>query len=231
MNEPRECCKPTCTRITYRDDGYCKPHATLYGLLRPYDTTGEARRIVTQCKTNGRTWQAMAEATGLSEAGLWNIANGKYDNSTQHTVNKLRVIDGKPPRNNLRDAWPTRRRIQSLHQAGYSTYQIADMAGMKRPTVTKLLHVRQVTRDTAERINRVWEELHTLPVGKPAKAAKGKGWVPPLWWDDIDDPDEIPGVSHCIICHSPDRVHNTKCKDCRRLEAVRKFQAKKRASA
>lgn len=230
MNELRECRKPTCTLITYRHDGYCKPHATLYRLLRPYNTTGEARRIVTQCKTDGWTWQAMAEATGLSKAGLWNIAHGKYDNSTQHTVDKLRAIDGKPPRNNLREAWPTRRRVQSLHQAGYSTYQIADMAGMKRPTVTKLLHVQQVTRDTAERVDRVWRALYNQPVRKPAKVAKDKGWVPPMWWDNIDDPDEIPGVSHCIICHSPDRVHRTKCKACRRAEALRKHKAKKRAA-
>ena len=101
----------------------------------------------------------------------------------------------------------SRRRVEALWWLGYTNQQIADAAGLHDSTITRLLrgHYRTVTATTAAGVDRAFRALWD----KPARAtdwvsartiraqqaeAQRRGYVSPLAWDDIDDPDETPNL-------------------------------------
>ncbi len=102
------------------------------------------------------------------------------------------------------DATGTRRRIQALIWNGQSMAVLARRLGCQRREVRELLFIRRhVTPQTAEKIRALYRELWDQPppgetprekqaAAKARKYARARGWVPPLAWDNIDDPDSVP---------------------------------------
>lgn len=95
----------------------------------------------------------------------------------------------------------TLRRLQALCAIGWTQREIGAHMGVTRSRVSNIIrNTRQnVTRETAQRVAEVYDELSmTVRVGREAarirRYAASKGWVPPLAWDDetIDDPDARP---------------------------------------
>lgn len=210
-----------CTRNAYAYGGYCHRHAYALGLAHHLQPVEQAQRIIDTALSKGWTLTAIADASGLHRSGLKLIRNGTRTEVEHRTLTRLKALDLDGERDTKQPMWPTARRVQSLLQAGHSSYQIAERAGVSPASVTAIARHRTtlVWKDTAERIDRVWLALYSQPVGKPSKAAKGKQWVPPMWWDDIDDPDEQPGVSHCTVCHRPLKTARSPlCKPCRKAE-------------
>jgi hypothetical protein len=92
----------------------------------------------------------------------------------------------------------SQRRIQALQALGWSRDVIAARLGYTgNGSMSYLMQADQMRPGTAAKIAAVYDELcMTVPTGVgPARArtwAKRLGFVPPLAWDNIDDPNETP---------------------------------------
>jgi hypothetical protein len=98
----------------------------------------------------------------------------------------------------LIDATGTKRRIQSLVALGWTMQEIGQHAGgYSKNWAHVILSQQTVVTDTARKVDAVFERLSmTVPIGpyrnRTRLRAARNGWVPPLAWDDIDDPNEQP---------------------------------------
>jgi hypothetical protein len=100
----------------------------------------------------------------------------------------------------------TRRRIQALVRQGWSLRAISTAAGWYPDRVYPLLTARDganVQPDTARRVAAVYDRLwdkrpprrtmgERMIYTRTVRWAEAEGWLPPMAWDDIDDPDELP---------------------------------------
>ena len=99
----------------------------------------------------------------------------------------------------------THRRIQALMALGWPTPDIDKVIG-RRPTYTaNVLRCRdgQILRSTADLIGHAYDEMCMVKptedslnrvqiVSRTRNLARRRGYVPPLGWNNIDDPDETP---------------------------------------
>lgn len=97
------------------------------------------------------------------------------------------------------DATGSVRRVRALVALGWNFRALAREAGYSVRTVQDLGYARRsrITRHTARWVADLYERLSATPGGsKYALTVAGRyGWVPPLAWDDIDDPDCVPDVA------------------------------------
>jgi DNA-binding XRE family transcriptional regulator len=101
------------------------------------------------------------------------------------------------------DATGSRRRLQALIRNGWSMPELAARLGCSRQALRDRLDCARVTAAGAARISVLYDSLwdRTPPQGtryeKTAatmarRYAAERGWVPPLAWDEIDDPAASP---------------------------------------
>lgn len=115
----------------------------------------------------------------------------------------LARMEGRPMR---RRAEGTQRRLRALQAMGWTLSEIAQQLGEQRTCVEKWCNEDRtyVYSATAHRVEQVYDRLcMTVPSGPWAarnrRMAARKGYAPPLAWDDIDDPAEIPsGVTEPV---------------------------------
>jgi hypothetical protein len=91
----------------------------------------------------------------------------------------------------------THRRLQALAAIGHSGYAIGQAAGHALEWSRNVLKSTRITTTTAAKVAAVYDDLcMTVPQGPIAdrirREARAKGYLPPLAWDDIDDPAEQP---------------------------------------
>lgn len=94
----------------------------------------------------------------------------------------------------------TQRRIRALQAIGWRISDIADALGLANSRgvcqpLWQLLTRDVVRRTTAERVAALYDQWCMTPgpaAARNAAMARRRGWAPPLAWDDIDDPMEIP---------------------------------------
>lgn len=231
-----KCKRPRCQNVRYSTSDFCKTHAKALGFYHPLASGDEAREIITKARESGWSLTAIARETSLNLAGLRRILNSTHQDVQQSTLDALRAIDTSTPRPMNKPAWPACRRVRSLCAIGVSFRQIARMTGLNKSAVARLARgIRdEVHADTAQKIDAVWDELHMSPAGEPTAWAKQQDWVPPAWWDDIDNPEEQPGVTHCIGCHrdrarlNREGIAKGRCSSCAnaRYLMIRKSKAK-----
>jgi len=105
----------------------------------------------------------------------------------------------------------TRRRLQALACAGWSTPALADRTTLTRRTLTRVLtgSANSVTVGTARTVAALYERLRLAPppqrtplqrtlARQTADAAQAAGWRAPHTWHDIDhdpDPDDLDGAA------------------------------------
>jgi hypothetical protein len=100
----------------------------------------------------------------------------------------------------LIDATGTKRRVQALVALGWTLREISEDAGGFTKNWSHLLLKQQViTSATAEKVDATFERLSmTVPTGpyrqRTRNRAARNGWLPPLAWNDIDDPRETPDL-------------------------------------
>jgi hypothetical protein len=96
----------------------------------------------------------------------------------------------------------TLRRIRALCALGYHMSEMEKAIGRKYGYVSQLKRYPYVYRATAAAIADLYDRWSgTVPESTPLrsrqrKIAEARRWAPPLAWDDIDDPDEIPAGSY-----------------------------------
>jgi hypothetical protein len=106
-----------------------------------------------------------------------------------------------------------RRRLHALMALGYTGPQVAEASGLSIATMRSIDYhgSQKVHAITAEKVIAVYERLSmTRPEGQYANRARvmarRRGWLPPLAWDDIDDPTERPSIAGDRWGSSPDDV-------------------------
>jgi hypothetical protein len=177
--------------------GYCathyrrKLHTGRYG----YRDGATAREHVAELRKLGWTWEAIAEASGLSTWVAHNLHRGVTRRLLAESEAALLSVP-LVPRESHRgiDATGTRRRVRALAWMGWPCWMVEDRVGCARRTLTRELSAGRVSVRLAQRVAAVYEELSTIP--GPSRVAAGKarglGFASPWAWDDIDNPRERP---------------------------------------
>lgn len=113
-------------------------------------------------------------------------------------------------------AWAFVRMLRSLQAAGHSQYDIAHGTGLPHSTIywVTLGRSEQLNRNTADRITEYWDNHQADKERHPTRIAEANKWVPPSWWDNITDPSEEPGVTHCRKCHGHAVHADGECRGC-----------------
>lgn len=192
----------------------CKPAATVYRRrrrkLRALGITSEARsaaawRVVDQWLAEGKTAAAIGSLTGLSRYTVMSALSARK-RGTDHrwspsSVDMILAAWQKKPvaAKGYVSALGARRRLQALSALGWSLDDMEAACGIQ---FTSLAAVRsgktaRVHAKADAPIRDMYKRLHMTPgpSQKAATVARGKGWVPPLAWDNIDDPMESPSVA------------------------------------
>lgn len=88
------------------------------------------------------------------------------------------------------------RRVRALVALGWSLTEQARRLGVHLQRVQLLSSGRQnlITEATAHAVDALFEQLCAVPGGsvRARNDARRKGWLPPLAWDDIDNPHDEP---------------------------------------
>jgi hypothetical protein len=109
----------------------------------------------------------------------------------------------------LIDPTGTRRRIQALNRLGWTWQEIATGCGKSsKEWVGEVLKSERVHSTTVDSVARLYAERSmTIPDGKQRarvrNTAAARGYHPPLAWDDIDDPAEIPSTAWKPVKNRP----------------------------
>jgi hypothetical protein len=104
----------------------------------------------------------------------------------------------KPVRADLVPRFGTARRIQALAALGWSCSEQGRHLHMPAQMVWLIAQERTpfVYESTRNRVNDLFERLSGTPgpSRRSRNAAARHGWLPPLAWEDIDDPDATPSL-------------------------------------
>lgn len=92
-----------------------------------------------------------------------------------------------------------RRRVEALMCMGWSQAYLAERLDMvnQQAVSAKCFRHKRIKRALHERMCELYDELHMKSSDGPKANwlkmyAAGRGYAPPLAWDDIDDPNERP---------------------------------------
>lgn len=99
----------------------------------------------------------------------------------------------------------TKRRLEALAYMGWSLRHVAGRLGVTVQAVSQYRTRSMVYADTARAIRDLYDELWDQqgPSVRTRGWARREGWLPPLAWDDMDDPDATPhtaSVATSSIC-------------------------------
>ncbi|MEW2483606.1 hypothetical protein AB0876_28870 [Mycobacterium sp. NPDC049093] len=137
----------------------------------------------------------MLAASGISKWGQRLIeTNERVQRSTEAKVLGIPVPTELIPTGAYINGIGTRRRLQALVAIGWTQQLIGRELGVVQSRVRAMTYQDGVTAQVAFSVREVFDRL-AMTVG-PSQAtrvrAAAKGWLPPLAWDDIDNPDETP---------------------------------------
>lgn len=186
----KECRRPECTKTAHTGGkGYCNAHAYGLGVWTPFVDAAPTRRALQRKRDAGYSVRAIADATGVAYSTVHAILTGANTRIRQRTVDKIAQFDGLPAKE---PTWPSARRLQSLLAAGWTLTELAGESGLALSAVHTVLHEHHPTvyQSTAATIRRVYAAHETDPVRPPHRLAVEHEWMPPMAWNDIDDPAE-----------------------------------------
>ena len=208
---------------------YCDKHAKAYGYRLPKVSTHIVRTVIAELQAAGWSQRAIAEAAGVAENTVWQAT--RRDVMRMQTARRIVALRGKTPNTHRVPAWPSARRLRSLQAAGWTGKQLAEGTGIPTSTISFIVNAKGdlIARTQAEVISRFWREHCTDPVRTPTPTAKRNHWPVPMWWDNIDNPREKPGVTHCADCHAPEvGVKSPLCARCRNSRNGHAYRQRKK---
>lgn len=195
-----KCARRKCPNKGIRPGGLCTKHydATPHGFV---DARAAQERLAA-LRAAGMSWDTLAKLTGLSDTALRKLG-AWTDQGTVCLDNHQRVMAVAVPRGLVDGGgWVpvvgSQRRIRALMTIGYTQAHIARECGLGTGrAVSSVLNARTyLSARVAKGIADAFERLHMTkgPSELIAQRARLWGWLPPLAWDDIDDPDEVPDL-------------------------------------
>lgn len=195
-----KCRRPNCRRLAKnggRNRGLCETHYNA-SPERGYTDGAPTRQRITNLRSTGYTMPQISEMSGISTWGLWLILDGKQLRVQRTTAAKIAAIQ---PNRFQGDGWigtlGLQRRIQALMAIGWTQTEMETRSELGRGTLSHILRDRQMVRmSLARKVSAIYETLSATPGphNRTKILARKKGWAPPLAWDDIDDPSEVPDV-------------------------------------
>ncbi|TYB69676.1 hypothetical protein FXF51_05815 [Nonomuraea sp. PA05] len=173
-----------------------------YGRWTAYGDAGFVRAHVAGLMARGLSPTAIADLAGVHAECVLQVLNeqhvrGPLDINARSLLAVSFDLDAIPDRV-LIDATGTRRRVQALVAIGYSLSAQCALLGRTVNNYYKVLRNPRVFAETARAVRDLYRELSRTPA-PPSRGAKlacrraaRNGWLSPLAWDDIDDPNEKP---------------------------------------
>ena len=212
-----QCRRHRCTRVANAKHGYCNEHAKALSVSDTYVPACRSRLAIRLLQDAGLSLHAISVAVGTKADTLNKILRGQktVSHSTEQKILAVTSHDSpvEPP------TWPTIRRLQSLQAAGFDQAEIATGIGYSQSTLSKIMSGNRtfVSPAVACAVAEFYDKHKFDPVRRPARAARGKPWPTPVWWENIDDPGEQPGVNACLDCHGELEPGGTypRCARCR----------------
>lgn len=189
-----KCARPNCGNRAHakRNRGFCHKHYET-APLRGYVDSGPTRERIALLRSRGMTLRMLAEL-GVSRFGVRCIeTNPRVRAATEQKVMSI-PVPAELPTGAPVDATGTSRRLRALMALGYTTTQIADELGTVQNAVSAMAKRDRVTAGTRAAVAALYERWHMTP--GPSEVARQRarraGYLPPLAFDDIDDPAETP---------------------------------------
>lgn len=155
---------------------------------------------LTNLRRKGATWDQLAEWVGVSDSVIWRLIDGGPE-YVVYARTYARVRDMKPGR--IVTAVGVARRLQALAWLGYTSPVVAAESGVHEETIRDARNgtLAYLHATTAAALADTYDRLWTAPaeprsphssrgITRSRNHARRKGWLPPLAWDDIDDPAE-----------------------------------------
>lgn len=208
----RKCPRPECReaarayrRLTYRKQGY--------GTWKPLVDAEPARKHLLALNAAGFSYKVIAEHLGRYTAAVTGIVYELSPNKQRKRRIRpefeaaILALTPESMTPGMLPAAGSVRRVRALNAIGWPTRVIADHMGTVPARIRSVTGQQLVTRATAQGIADCYRELHRLnplehgiapgTVLKLTRMAARKGWLDPLWWEDmgdIDDPDFDPAA-------------------------------------
>ena len=163
------------------------------------DRRAEARARLAQWRDAGYSVGVIAHMTGIRVATLAEHVNGTRNWMTHSTAEKILNATAPTDAAGFIPSTGTWRRLRALTVMGWSMSSLSTRTGVPECTLHALRDPAHATTRPrfAAAVATVYDELSMTPgpCRYAATRARRKGWLPPLAWDDIDDPSETPGAT------------------------------------
>lgn len=192
-----ECARPTCTRRA-QTAGLCKQHywAATRNVPTGLVDAAPVRAHIKALADAGISGKRLGALIGSSQTSIWRI--GRQEKVLASTAAKIMAIQ-LPQRpfdiaadSAMTPVIGTRRRLQALQVAGYTTAYLASRLSVQRRAVVEIMSQEYVTAKVAREVADLFDELQLIPGPNVVTRNRSlrKGWVPALAWDEdsIDDP-------------------------------------------
>lgn len=189
------CKRPTCDMKPQGNakHGYCRKHAKTENAANTYVPAAPTVARLHALLDAGWSCAAIADTVGISTYAVYNLRDNKQNSVRKTTAQGIARINPRVHTGaSWIPAWPIQRRLCALQAAGWSQAQLGTMTGLDQAEISKLTTGRaHITHRIADAVTTLWDDLAHQPVaGPPTKLAQRRKWVPPMEWDDIDNPDE-----------------------------------------
>lgn len=195
MAKREKCSRPNCSRAQ-QNRGLCRKHAPLApSYFVPREPTV---RLIEARLAQGYSHNTLARASGVSQSAISRFLATKGQRMSRENFEKILAT----PRESAWhvSTWRISRRLQALLAAGWSIEELARETGVSVQRITRL-HPKAdgvVTRRIADPIIEFYEHASAMPCRMPNVRYQRRGYVPPLAWDDIDDPAAFPREKRVI---------------------------------
>lgn len=209
------CRCPDCTEAA-RVYGNHRARQIAYGRWEPYVDAEPARQHVLALRAAGMGPVTIARLSGVPHGALAKLVYGDGRRGTEPSRRIRRAtservlaieatIDTLAP-GALVDATGTRRRCHALAALGWPLSEQARRLGIHPALYHRSMQSARVTAGRARAVRALFDELSMTPgpSNRTRIQAAGKGYLPPLAWDDdlIDDPEHLPCTERYV---DPDR--------------------------
>ena len=205
-----KCVRPKCSSPAAgggRQQGLCHKHYESCP-TRGYVNGAHIRLQMREMHSAGFTWKQIADMAGISEYGLYLIRD--TNRRVQYQTAAAFAVMPRPHLFGGQGVVPAlgiHRRIHALQALGWTQRDLCARLGWQHRRIAMLLCHDRIACSVARQIADLYEELsgEPGPSEKTRRIAVSKGWMPPLAYDDIDDPDEIPSVGEVVKVSVPER--------------------------
>ena len=204
-----KCARPKCEYVA-KARGLCEKHYD--NSPKGFVPSGPVVDHYNKLRGAGLSCTRIAELSGvnrdtLRRMGKWTAGSGvQLSTATRVLAVPVphRPIDGG---GRVVNAVGTRRRIQALVAIGWPLHTLADKLGCSYSALWQHTRVDSVVASTAASVDALYLQLHLTrgPSERSRRRALRQGWVPPLAWDCIDDPDEQPDLGADSKLSFPER--------------------------